>query len=300
MNSVGTIASGVRIPSTSARRAEHPRVCHRDTSCTSPASCVLRAAGRVEEHVVERRLAREPQALSHLGLETRGRALAHDPAVVDDREPVAELVRLLQVLRRQEDRRASLVDATQLVPDGQAARGIEAGRRLVEKQHLGLVHERRREVEASLHPAGVTLDRAIGRVGELHELEQLDRTRTGLARRQIEQATLEDEQLATGLPRIEAGLLERDADPPPHLVRLALDVDARDTSAARREREQRRQHPHRRRLARAVRAEKTEHLAGLDPQIDTLHGVDRARPAAVRLDQPFGLHCGSGSSIPHA
>ena len=47
--------------------------------------------------------------------------------------------------------------------------GIEAGRRLVEEQHLGLVHERGGEVEPALHAAGVALDAAVGGVLELDE-----------------------------------------------------------------------------------------------------------------------------------
>ena len=37
-----------------------------------------------------------------------------------------------------------------------------------------------------------------------------------------------------------------------------------------------RQHPDRRRLAGAVRAEKPEDLAGLDVEVDRLHGLDAA------------------------
>jgi hypothetical protein len=43
-----------------------------------------RTPGRIEEHVVERRFAREAETLSQLGLEPRRRPFANDPAVVDD------------------------------------------------------------------------------------------------------------------------------------------------------------------------------------------------------------------------
>src|SRR4051794_39258778 len=87
-------------------------------------------AGRVEEHVVERRVLGEALALAELGLQPLRRALAHDPAVVDDRQPVAELVGLLEVLRGEKDGRPALVDAPHLVPDRQAAGGVEPRRRL--------------------------------------------------------------------------------------------------------------------------------------------------------------------------
>ncbi len=70
----------------------------------------------------------------------------------------------------------SFVEPTDLVPDGGATRRIETGRRLVEEQHLGLVHERRGEVETSLHPAGVGADAAIDRIADVDEHEQVTRS----------------------------------------------------------------------------------------------------------------------------
>ena len=115
------------------------------------------------------------------------------------------------------------------------ARRVEAGGRLVEEEHLGLVHERRREVEPALHAAGVALDPAVGRVVELDELEQLlGARRPRRAPADAEQPGLQHEQLAAGLARVEPGLLERDADPAPRLVRVGRDVDAGDAGGTRR------------------------------------------------------------------
>ena len=127
---------------------------------------------------------------------------------------------------------------------------------------------------------------------ELDELEQLVGARRRLARREVEQPPLEDEQLAPGLPRVEPGLLQRDADPAAHGVGLAGDVDAGDPRAAGGDREQRRQHPHRRRLAGAVRPEEAEHLARLDPQVDAAHRLDRLGTASIRLHQTVRFHRG--------
>src|SRR5262249_5548655 len=133
---------------------------------------------------------------------------------------------------------------------------------------------------------------------QLHELEQLDGSLLGLALGEIEQAALEDEQLATRLPRVEPRLLKRDADAPTNGVRLVRDVDARDPGDARGEREQRRQHAYGRGLARPVWPEEAEHLAGLAPEVDTAHGLDRARATAIRLHQTLGLH--RRRCFPHA
>ena len=58
--------------------------------------------------------------VAHRRLQLLGGALGDDDAAVDDREPVAELVGLVEVLRREEDGRAGVVDPAYLVPDCEA------------------------------------------------------------------------------------------------------------------------------------------------------------------------------------
>ena len=125
------------------------------------------------------------------------------------------------------------VDPAQLLPDRQPAGRVEAGGRLVEEQDLGLVDERRGEVEPALHAAGVALDHPVGGVLELDQLQQLARARSAApSALEPEQPPVQDQQLAAGLARVEAGLLQRDADPAADLVRVAGDVDAGHLGAA--------------------------------------------------------------------
>ena len=109
-------------------------------------------------------------------LQVGGPALAHDAAVIDDRDAAGELVGLLEVLRREEDRRAVAVEVAHLVPQVEPARRIEAGGRLVEEQHRRLVDERHREVEPATHAARVGADAPAGGGGEADALEQLVRS----------------------------------------------------------------------------------------------------------------------------
>ena len=107
-------------------------------------------------------------------LELLGRALDHDLAAADDREPVGELVGLLEVVRGEQDReRLAVGERAELLPHRHARLGIEAGRRLVEEEHAGPVDEPERDVEAPLHPARVGAREPVGGVGEADELEQL-------------------------------------------------------------------------------------------------------------------------------
>ena len=84
------------------------------------------------------------------------RALGDDVAVVDDPDAVGEHIGLLQVLRGQEDGHALLLrEPADLAPERVPALRVEPGGRLVEEEDARVVHERQREVEAALHPAGV-------------------------------------------------------------------------------------------------------------------------------------------------
>ena len=103
-------------------------------------------------------------------LELVCRAPGDDPAVVDDGDLVRELIGLLEVLGREEERRPFADLLADHVPHAQAAARIEAGGRLVEEQESRATDERSGEVEAPTHAAGVRL-RHGRRVAEPELLE---------------------------------------------------------------------------------------------------------------------------------
>ena len=81
-------------------------------------------------------------------------------AVVEHRDPVGELVGLLEVLRGQEDRDAVGDEVADDLPHRVAAARVEAGGRLVEEDDPRVADERHREVEPAAHAAGVGGGRA--------------------------------------------------------------------------------------------------------------------------------------------
>ena len=109
-------------------------------------------------------------------------------------------------------------------------------------------------------------------------------------RRDAEQASLQDHQLAAGLADVEPGLLQGDADLPAHRVGIGGHVDPGDACVAGGERHERRQHPDGRRLAGTVRPEEAEDLAALDMQVDAAHRLDVATAAGVVLDELLSFH----------
>ena len=74
--------------------------------------------------------------LPHARLQRLRRALGDEVAARDDPDAVGELLGLLEVLRGEEHGRAVVVQRSHLAPQRGAARGIEAGRRLVEEEHV--------------------------------------------------------------------------------------------------------------------------------------------------------------------
>src|SRR5687768_15590258 len=101
---------------------------------------------------------------------------------------------------------------------------------------------------------------------------------------------MEVEQLAAGLARVEPRLLQRDADAVANPIRVAGHVDARHRCTAGGDRQKRREHPHRRRLAGAIRAEKAEDLAWLNLEIDSANSLDGIVAAPICLDQVRGQY----------
>ena len=109
------------------------------------------------------------------------------------------------------------------------------------------------------------------------------------ALRQRLERGLEPQVLPAGEERVEGRLLQRRADPRPHLRPLVDDVETGHARGARGRRKQRRQHVHGRRLAGAVGAEEAVNLARGNGEVDR---VDRARALLELADELLGLDRG--------
>ena len=216
------------------------------------------------------------------------RALRHDAPLVDDDQPVAELLGLIHVVRRQQQRRALLLQPEQPVPQDVPRLRVEPGRRLVEQQDAGVVDEGARDGEAALHAPREIVDLALGPVGELGELEQLVGALAQMLERQAEVAAVDDEVLAHPQLGVEVVGLRHDAEVRPDGGAVIVRVQIEDAQAAARARRDRADHAHGGRLAGAVRTEQPERLPRSDRERDA---VDRRR-LAVGLDEVDGFDDG--------
>src|SRR6266581_2866210 len=108
-----------------------------------------------------------------LALELPGRSPGEDPTALDERDLVAELVRLAHVVGRQHDGDALLAaEPGDVRADPHRDVGVEAERRLVEEQELGIVHERLGEGHPLLQPGRQIAVRNPAVWPELAELDQ--------------------------------------------------------------------------------------------------------------------------------
>ena len=165
-----------------------------------------------------------------------------------------------------------------VVPEIGPVLRIEPRARLVQEQHLGLVHDPERDVEPSALPAGIGLDPAVRELVQVEDLHQLLRPRAHRGQVAPVETPLEDEVLASGGELVGAAELAHVPDPlADRLGWRATSIPATVALPAV-DRQQRRQHPQGRRLAGSVRAEEAEDLSLSDLDADSAHRLDGSPP----------------------
>src|SRR6266850_1978389 len=225
---------------------------------------------------------RDDLAEADLALELPGRAPGEDSTALDERDLVAELVRLAHVVGRQHDRDALLApEPGDVRADPHRDVGIEAERRLVEEEELGVVHERLGEGHPLLEPGRQVAVRDPAVRAELAELDQpVDAAAERRAADAIEPPVERDD-----LGDAEAPEERRSAachvEPAPQRARLADDVEAQHHDGAPVGRQQRGEDREQRRLPGAVGAEEAEDRAALHRQRDSTQrgGFPPPRPS---------------------
>src|SRR5262249_27061633 len=211
------------------------------------------------------------------------RALRDDLAAVDEGDVVAQLLRLLQVVRREEDRRALGVDALHVLPQLQPQLDVAARRRLVEDQQSRAVHQRAREDQPPLHAARQRARAFVLLVRQRERLQQLSAALAAVATRHPEVAAVVVERLLDGQKPVEGEVLRREPDggARPFVVGAGRLVPEHADRARRGGREPGRA-VDQRRLAGAVRTQQREELTGGDRQRDALQRLGARR---IALDE---------------
>src|SRR5688572_20685063 len=233
-------------------------------SCTSgrdatPSLIAQVPSGLRHEHVLERAVMGDDLRRAELRDQLLGRAVRDDAAVVDDRHAVAEELRLLHVVRRQQNRSAARPELIEQRPQLTSRLRVEAGGRLVQEQQIRFAGERARKRETLLLAARELADTARSLASELDDSQQLlDRPPTRVER------TKQTERLLHGQLVRELRFLKLDAEP---LPQFAVAGVRRDQSL---------ENLDRRRLSGAVRTEQSKAFATLHRQRQVGNGDNGA------------------------
>ena len=221
-------------------------------------------------------------------LSSAWRAFGNDLAVVDDHDPVGQVVGLFEVLGGEQHVGAVGDELAHSFPEGDAASRVEPGGRLVEQQDAGTSDEARAEVQAAAHPSGPPAHEPVGGLGEVEPFECRGGAAAGVGGGLAEEAGHDLEVLPSGHRFLDRGRLAGEPDQGAHTLRAAQGVDTRDAQRAGIGPGECRHRADEGRLAGAVRPEHGEHAAGRCGQRQPVQGGN----LAVALDEAFGLDHG--------
>ena len=190
-------------------------------------------------------------------------------------DAVGQVLRLVHVMRRQEDRLAELAQRPDRGPRLPAGGRIEAGRRLIEEDQVRVADEREREVEPPALAAGQGLRTSVSLLLKLDEPDHLiDTSTAGVV------AAVHLDQFGDGQLALDAALLKHDPDPLVHCAFASCRVHGEHGGVAAVALAVALENLDGGRLARAVRAEQAEHLSLRYLETDPAH--PSTPPCALR------------------
>src|SRR5436190_4910149 len=231
----------------------------------------------------------DAHAPRRVGAQLARRALGEDVAALDDRHAVGQVLRLVEVVRGQQDGLAQVAQRADRRPRVAARGGVEPRRRLVEEDQLGVADERQAEVQPPQLAA-----RQFARPHVLLALQPDQRDDlVGISRRRVHPREVR-ERLAHADVVVDARLLQDDAHPLAQLARPAARIEAQDGDLPGAARAIALEDLDGRRLARAVGPEQAEDLAALDAEVDAADGLEVpvGLPQAANFDGGLAVHAG--------
>ena len=193
--------------------------------------------------------------------------------MVDDRDPLGQLVGLLQVLGGEQHGGAGAHQRPHDVPHLVAAARVEARGGFVEEEQSRGGDDARGDVEAPAHASGVLPDQAIGRVDQSEGVEEVIRPPAGEAVREPEQAAEQDQVLLTGQLLVDGGHLSGQGDVAADRLGLVHDVVAENARLTTAGGQQGGEHPDGGGLASAVGPEDAVDGPGAHGEVDAVDGL---------------------------
>jgi hypothetical protein len=213
----------------------------------------------------------------------------HELAAENDADAVGHFLGFLDVVGGQQDRHAAFAQRIDQLPHVAAQLDVDAGGRLVEEQDARLVRQRLRDHHAALHAARQRHQLVVALVPQRQRLQRLLDVR-GIGRL-AEQAAAERHRRPDGLERIGRQFLRHEPD---HFARRAVviaDVVAADRHAPFGRRDDAADRADQRGLARAVRPEQREDLAGADVEVHVLERLEAGRVSLGEVGNGGSVAC---------
>ena len=238
-------------------------------------------AGRLRLGLHRGQPARRPVDLDRLlarmlGDQVARRSLRHGAAVRHDRDGVRQPLGLLDVVRRHQDRRPLGAQQVDQRPQLLAHLRVEADGRLVEQHEARLVHQPAGDQQPPAHAARQLVHARVAAVAEVGQLERALHGRPALAAPEPVEIGEHDQVLLDRQRRVEVVELRHDAALRAGELGLRGQRVAEHADLALVGDRLRREHLHRRRLARAVRPEQPHARALGQVEVEVVDGGDGA------------------------
>src|SRR5438128_2560337 len=251
--------------------------------CASRLTFAESVPGHVEEDVLEVGRSLDPLTLESLVEQSLDESVGwlhrQDRAMVHDRDPVAEGLSLIHVVGGEDNGPPLGTDGLRQLPEVPSGLWIEAGRRLVEKKDLRLVHKGGRDAEPLLLATGQRAHVRTSLFGQVHLLEDGH----GVDRPLVEGGE-QVEELQQVQTVEERRRLQLHADDVLDLLGIPADVDPTHHGLAVVGAAQALEDLDRRRLAGPVWTEQSEDLSLLDAERDAVDRHEAPVPLAQSLD----------------
>ena len=238
----------------------------------------------VEEHLLE--------ILPAIAFDQRlGRPAVDDAAAPHHQHLAAQPLDLGHVVRGQQDGGAARSRVLlEIAADPVGGIGIEAGGRLVEQQHLGLVEQRLGQRHPGLLPGRQAAEAALQEFAEIEMLGQLGDP-PAPARHAVEMG-IDREVLRDRQPLRQVDIGRGEVHPRQHPVAVAHDVLAQHCDAAGTRQQQAEQHRDGGGLAGAVAAEQRDGGPGRHGETDAVHRGDSVEALDQVVNRDDGRRAG--------
>src|SRR3981189_2444844 len=208
--------------------------------------------------------------------------------MVDDRNAIAEFIGLLHIVSRQPDGDAFLPQTSHGIPHSNTALRVESRAGLIEKENLGTMRNRTRDLD-SLRKATRKLRRiSVGPLRQMKLRQQLFRSLSGIRAGKPEVETVKVDVFEDRACPVERVVLWHNPDATPCLRGRFDHLNPGNPHPSGGRQSARRAAADGCRLACCVRSHQATELALPDAEIDAIDG-DHALLAVVDLSQTFNL-----------